>query len=89
MRKFLKILNHAVDFLLLAAILGGALYALYFFRHLVEVQIIISVVLGILYIVWGIFHHGREGNLKKKIIWEYVSIGALVVFILIIFLLRA
>ncbi len=89
MKRFWRYLEHALDFSLLILILAGALYGLYYYRNLVRAQMTITLSLGVAYVLWGILHHWHEKNLKVKIIWEYVSIAALVVFILLIFLFRA
>ncbi len=82
-------LKYFVDFVALGIILSLSLYGLYYFRHQVVNQVIISVFLGVSYVLWGIFHHLHLGNLKFNVVMEYLSISALVVFILTIFLLRA
>ncbi|MEK7565587.1 MAG: hypothetical protein AAB506_00905 [Patescibacteria group bacterium] len=76
------------DFILLAIILSLGLYGLYYFRFLIQSQIIISLFLGLAYIFWGIFHHWCQKDLHPKVVLEYIAISVLVVFILIIFLLR-
>ncbi|MDO8515022.1 MAG: hypothetical protein Q7S14_00850 [bacterium] len=81
-------IKHLIDFIALGIILGLSLAGLYFFRHQTDKQIIITVLLGVSYILWGVFHHLHIGNLKFQVIMEYISISALVVFILTLFLLR-
>ncbi len=84
MRKVFKVL----DFGLLAIILAVALYGLYYFRFNILSQIFTALALGAAYVLWGVYHHLRERNLTGKIFLEYISIAALVVFILGVFLLR-
>lgn len=83
-----QILRHGVDFLLLALIIGLGLGGLVYFRFDVASQVAVTVLLAIMYVFWGIFHHVHDGNLNTRIILEYVAIAALIAFILIIFVLR-
>ncbi|OGG07089.1 hypothetical protein A2872_02730 [Candidatus Gottesmanbacteria bacterium RIFCSPHIGHO2_01_FULL_42_12] len=81
-------LKQLVDFVALGVILGLSLFGLYFFRFQIDRQLIITVILGFSYVFWGIFHHLHTGTLKLPVVLEYISISALVVFILALFLLR-
>jgi len=80
--------RHTFDFLLLLAIIGLGLSGIFFFRFDVASQVAMVVLMSILYVFWGIFHHHHDGNLTSHIILEYIGVAALVAFILIIFLLR-
>lgn len=82
------VIRHGVDFVLLAIILGMGLYGLVYFKYDVASQVAVSVLLGVLYIFWGMIHHYHDGNLTSQVILEYISIAALVDFILVVFLLR-
>lgn len=84
----IKVLKHSFDFLLLAAILSFGLFGLFYYRHRVPTQMVISVLLGITYVFWGILHHFHKKDLHCRVVLEYIAISALVVFVLIIFLLR-
>jgi len=80
--------RHGIDFLILALIIGLGLGGLVFFRFDIASQVAIIVLLGIMYVFWGVFHHIHDGNLDSRIIFEYLAIAALMVFVLIIFVLR-
>lgn len=80
--------HHGVDFLVLFVLLGSGFGALLYFQHNATVQIAVSAVMAGAYAMWGIFHHYHEGSLTSEVILEYISISALVGFILTIFLLR-
>lgn len=82
------VLTHMIDFITLGIILGLCLSGLYLFRGQVDKQLAVTVLLGLSYVMWGIFHHLRLGNLKFQLVLEYISVSALVVFILTLFLLR-
>lgn len=51
-----------------------------------QLQIEIVVILGILYVVWGILHHMLHHSIRVKIVLEYIVIAmlgtALVIFVL-------
>ncbi len=81
-------MKNNIDFIILAVILGSGLFGLYYFRFLIQSQIIISLSLGLAYILWGVFHHLRQNDLHFKVFLEYLAISSLVTFILLIFLLR-
>ncbi len=83
-----QIVRHSIDFSILAVILGFGLYGLILFRYEVASQIAVFVLMAILYVFWGIFHHYHDGNLTGKIVLEYIAIASLVAFMLILFLLR-
>lgn len=38
---------------------------------------IAAIILGISYVVWGVFHHWRRGDLHPKIVLEYVGLAIL------------
>ncbi len=82
------VVRHGLDFFLLVLILGLGLGGLVYFRFDTAAQIAVSVIMAFFYVLWGIYHHHHDGDLSGKIILEYVSMSALVTFILIIFLLR-
>ena len=84
-----ELLKHLVDFTALGVILGLSLSGLWFFQNQVGKQLVVTVILGVSYVFWGIFHHLHLGNLRLPVVMEYVSVAALVVFILALFLLRA
>ncbi len=81
-------IRHGFDFVLLVAIIALGLSGILFFRFDVASQVAIVVLMSILYIFWGVFHHHHDGNLTGHIVLEYIAMAALVAFILIGFLLR-
>lgn len=40
-------------------------------------QILITILMGITYVVWGLFHHYFEHNLNWKVVIEYISIACI------------
>lgn len=59
------------------------------FFQLPHYRLLISVVLGLSYCLWGIIIHARDKTLFLPIVLEYLTIGLLVVTILIFISLRA
>ena len=86
--KLSNAVRHAFDITLLAAIIIFGLGGILFYRFDPAAQIAVVLLMCTLYVAWGTFHHWHEQNLLGKIVLEYVSVSALVAFILIIFLLR-
>lgn len=86
--KIHHVIRHGFDFFLLALILAMGLGGLIYFRFETASQIAVVVVMSSLYVFWGIYHHLHDHNLTSRVVLEYISLSALVTFILIIFLLR-
>ncbi len=55
----------------------------YFFRYSYLAKVIISLLVSIYYLAWGIAHHKIHERLTKDIVFEYVSFG-LLVFVLLL-----
>ena len=81
-------IRHAVDFLLLALIIGLGLGGLVYFRFDAASQVAVIILLSIMYVFWGVFHHLHDGNLEARVLFEYIGFSALIAFILLIFVLR-
>ena len=72
-------LFHTLSLLLILA-LGVALF--YMYRGYPQSQIIISILISVLYVVWGIIHHYLKGDLHPKIVIEYSLIALLAVVLI-------
>ncbi len=83
------IVRHSVDFLLLILIMVLGFGGLIYFKFDLASQIADIILMAALYVFWGVYHHFHDGDLTGKVVMEYISIAALVSFILIVFLLRA
>ncbi len=86
--KVHHLVRHSLDFFLLALILALGLGGLIFFRFEVASQIAVVAIMAVFYVLWGILHHLHDQNLTVRVILEYISMAALVTFILVILLLR-
>ena len=80
--------RHLVDFILLLLIIGFGLLGLVYLKYDIAAQIAVTVIMSILYVFWGIFHHYHDGNLTTKVTLEYIGMAFLVCTMLVILLLR-
>lgn len=81
--------NHKIlIYLVLILIFFLGFFNLLFFRGQKTIQIITTLALGTAYIFWGILYHMVEGDLKFKIVIEYIAVSLLVSAILLTFLLQ-
>lgn len=81
-----KHLNH---YLVLLVILNLGVGMFYFLRFNQTYQIMVMMMTGIAYVLWGIIHHWQEEDLHPKIILEYVLIALLANLIVLSLLFRA
>lgn len=86
--KVHHVIRHSFDFFLLGLILVLGLGGLIFFRFEAASQIAVVAIMAIFYVFWGVLHHLHDRNLTARVVLEYISMSALVTFILVIFLLR-
>ena len=84
-----ELLRQLIDFTALGVVLGLSLFGLYFFRGQIDKQIIITILLGVSYVVWGIVHHKEHHDLHLKIIIEYLLVAVMAVILFGSLLLRA
>lgn len=83
-----SIFRHLFDFILLILIIVFGLYGIISLKFDVAAQIAVTVIMSVLYVFWGIFHHYHDGNLTIKVALEYIGMAFLVGTMLVIFLLR-
>lgn len=82
------LIRHGIDFGLLVLILGLGLAGMMVFRYELASQIAVVILMSIMYVFWGVFHHLHDNDLTGKVVLEYIAMAALISFILILFLLR-
>ncbi len=71
-----------IQYLVLVLILIAGIVSFYLVRGNPAMQFRIGIVTSISYVVWGILHHTLEHNLHKKIVVEYLLIGAIAIVLL-------
>ncbi len=87
-KKVNHTVRHGIDLLTLVLILFFCFSGLFYFRFDVASQIAIVILMGVLYICWGVFHHYHDGDLSGKILGEYFLMATLITTILSVFLIR-
>ncbi len=74
--------NHVVHYLLLVLGIFVISVLFIFFRYNRPAEILLSALLSIYYIIWGIIHHKIEGRLTQLISLEYILMGSFVFLLL-------
>lgn len=87
-KKINHTVRHGMDLFILVAIFVVCFGGLFYFRFDVASQVAIIILLVVLYVCWGIFHHYHDGDLTGKVVGEYFLMSTLVGTILTVFLLR-
>lgn len=72
-----KPIRHIVDYLILSFIVCAAIVFVLLFNGNRPYQIAVIISLSLLYVLWGILHHLKEGSLHPKIFWEYILFAIL------------
>ena len=82
----MKDLKHYLSLLAILSI-GFGLFWIFNFNR--QIQIMITIGLGIAYIVWGVVHHLIRKEIYWRIVWEYIIVAALACIFVIFILLRS
>ena len=77
---------HIFHFLVLIFIIASGIGMFLFAKGNTTLQLMIGIVTSIAYIAWGIIHHCLQGDLHRKVVIEYVFIGAIAITLLFIVL---
>ncbi|MEK7577166.1 MAG: hypothetical protein AAB492_00925 [Patescibacteria group bacterium] len=67
----------------LLGILGLGIYMFYLMRGNTTAQMVVGLCTTIGYVLWGIIHHMMIGNLHRKIVIEYILIGAIALVLML------
>lgn len=71
----------------LLCILGLGIFLFWYTIGNRGVQFLVGVITSIAYVLWGLLHHALEGTLHKKVVVEYLLIGAIAVVLIMTILL--
>ncbi|MBM3205494.1 hypothetical protein FJZ41_01420 [Candidatus Shapirobacteria bacterium] len=82
----MKDLKH---YLLLLAILSIGFGLFWIFNFNRQIQILITIALGIAYVVWGTIHHATRREFHWRLVWEYVVVATIACVIVVFLLLRS
>lgn len=69
--------SQTLDFSILGLILTSGLVGYITFSHQPTFQIMTIGICSVAYVLWGVWHHQRLGNLIMPIIIEYILVGVL------------
>lgn len=78
-------LKHYLSLLAILSIGFGLFWIFNFNRHL---QIVITIGLGITYVLWGTVHHIVRKEVHWRIVWEYILVATIACLMVIFLLLR-
>jgi hypothetical protein len=76
--------NQIINFIILLIILGIGLYAFFSLQGNQGAQLLVGIIIAAAYALWGLLHHWIIGDLHRKVVIEYVLIGAIAVTMLLI-----
>lgn len=79
----MKDLKHYLSLLAILSI-GFGLFWIFNFNR--QIQIWITIGLGVTYVLWGVLHHSIKKEFYWQIVWEYLLV-AIFACVIIIFLL--
>lgn len=69
--------------IVLLIILTLGMYMFYILRGNTPAQMIVGLCTAIGYVLWGIIHHMMVGNLHRKIVIEYILVGAIALVLML------
>jgi hypothetical protein len=78
-------LKHYLSLLAILSIGFGLFWIFNFNRNL---QIAITIIMGITYVIWGTIYHVVRKELHWRIVWEYLTVATAACLIVIFLLLR-
>lgn len=84
-----KIKENFKHYLILAVILNIGFVFFIYFQYVKTIQLLVVVLMGFAFIMWGIVHHYLEGDLHLRVVLEYLSTAILGLLIIWFLLLRA
>ena len=76
------------DYLLLLTILSFGLLAFVYFGYDRQIQMTVMLMVAILYIAWGAWHHFLKGDFHLKVLMEYVTVSFFAVVLIMVLLGR-
>jgi TRAP-type uncharacterized transport system substrate-binding protein len=69
--------------IVLLFILAGGAFTFWYAAGNTKLQLATGIVTSIAYVAWGIIHHALEGDLHRKVVVEYILIGAIAIVLLL------
>jgi hypothetical protein len=73
---------HIMHYLVLGIIVFGGTVAFYYAAPNTALQLTVGVITSLAYIAWGLIHHYLKKSLHKRIVVEYILMGAIAIIML-------
>lgn len=73
----MKIREHFIHFVVLVIMLSVASTAILYYQSDRMVEVYLTVAMSVAYVLWGIAHHLKIGDLHRKIVAEYLLMATL------------
>jgi hypothetical protein len=80
----MKHYNRLINFIILSIMLGIGLYAFFSLQGNQSAQLLVGIIISGAYALWGLMHHWIMGDIHRKVVIEYVLIGAIAITMLLI-----
>jgi hypothetical protein len=71
-----------MHYAVLGVILIGGIVTFLYVRPNTSLQLAVGIITSVSYIAWGLIHHALQKDLHRKIVVEYLLIGAIAVVLL-------
>lgn len=75
--------RHHYHLIILAAIMGLGVITFFSLSGNRSLQLLVGIVTTVAYVIWGLMHHAIEGDLYKKVMVEYLLVGAIAIIVLL------
>jgi len=82
----MKDLKHYLSLMAILSI-GFGLFWIFNFNR--QIQMWITIGLGVVYVLWGIFHHALKKEFHWRIVWEYLVVATIACVVVIFLLMRS
>ena len=66
---------------LLCILAGGAL-TFWYAQGNMKLQFAVGVITAVAYVIWGIMHHAKKGDLHARIVLEYILVACIAIVLL-------
>jgi len=80
--------QHLPHYLPLVGVLLFCLFGFLIFSYDRAFQVILTVLMGVFYVVWGVMHHHTKNDLYLVVVLEYASVAILGVLIVLSLILN-
>ncbi len=71
-----------MNFIMLVLILAMGVLLFWTFRNEKTAQFYVGILIGVLYVGWGVVYHWLEDDLHMKVVIEYLLVGIIAVILI-------